>query len=326
MRLPHITAPGSRQFLLTVLLSLVLLGLCANSAFGQSDLFEGLTEEEALFLVRSMDAAEQAEELGQWLAAAEIYLNIWERLPIEEYRFRQAYSLEQARRYREALGIYQELVESEREEIVAAAQQRVSALEEQLADLPGLLQIETNLGALITVDDSTNDVAVDGTVEFEVSEGTHIVTVQLEGYQPDQTEITLEPGEVVELTILLSPIPSPLPDEPSLLAPILLGSLAVAATGTGIVFGVLANDAEQEAWDYDYDGAGASGEAELLLNDRAEDFELVTNISFIAAGALAVGAIVTFVLTQTSDSETIDVPITLETDGESIATQLRLRF
>ena len=326
MRLPHITAPGSRQFLLTVLLSLVLLGLCANSAFGQSDLFEGLTEEEALFLVRSMDAAEQAEELGQWLAAAEIYLNIWERLPIEEYRFRQAYSLEQARRYREALGIYQELVESEREEIVAAAQQRVSALEEQLADLPGLLQIETNLGALITVDDSTNDVAVDGTVEFEVSEGTHIVTVQLEGYQPDQTEITLEPGEVVELTILLSPIPSPLPDEPSLLAPILLGSLAVAATGTGIVFWVLANDAEQEAWDYDYDGAGASGEAELLLNDRAEDFELVTNISFIAAGALAVGAIVTFVLTQTSDSETIDVPITLETDGESIATQLRLRF
>ena len=329
MRLPHITAPSIRPFRFTALLSLVLVVVGAGSAYGQFDPFENLTEEEGLFLIESLEAAEQAEEMEQWSAAAQIYFNIWERLPIEEYRFRQAYSLEQALEYRAALEIFRELAESDREEIVAVAQQRVAILEEQLAALPGLLRMLTNPGALITIDDGMSAEAEDGTFEFEVNAGTHVVVVELEGYESVSGEVTLEPGEVVPLTIVLSPEALiPPPDEPNLLTPILLGSLAVAAAGTGIVFGVLAKDAEEAAWNYDYDAPGASGEAELLLNDRAEDFELITNLSFISAGALATGAIVTFVLTQIgdSDSEDIEVPVTIETDGESVGAQLRWRF
>lgn len=334
---------STRRFLTSSLASTiaaVMLVIFNATPTDAQPAFDSVSEEEAQFLIQSMSAAEQAEGLGQWSAASGIYLQMWEVLPIEEYRFRQGYCLEQAGLYPEALDVFEELASSERPEIVAAAEQRIAVLEGYLADLPGRLRVLTEtLGALITVDEEMSEQAHAGEAEFEVSPGDHMIVVQLDGYVTESEPITIEPGVEVTVEITLTPVAPPdephvvvpeTPEEPpgerDLLWPIVLGSVAVAAAGTGIAFGVLANDAADEAWAYDTTQPGATDEAENLLNERSRDFAAVSNGSFVTAGAFAVGAVLVFVFTGNSDSGTIDAPVGIDTDGETIGAHISWDF
>ena len=173
----------------------------------------------------------------------ELYHGIWELLSVEEYRFREAYCLESAGETLEALAIFRELAESDRSEIVNASGERIEALEQLLADLPAYLRVLTDqLGATITVDELTSRLANEPEVVFEVSAAEHHIAIQLDGYETEQHSVVVDPGEEVELSVVLTqiaepteadlvfdePLPPPVEDD-NLLIPILLGSVAVAA-------------------------------------------------------------------------------------------------
>ena len=343
MKDPSIKPSNERFSPATLLFTIAVVMLVLFSAVPATaqPLFDSVSEEEAQFLIQSMSAAEQAEGLGQWSAAAGIYLQMWEVLPAEEYRFRQGYCLEQAGQFTESMAVFEELLGSERAEIVAAAEQRIAVLDGYLADFPGRLRVLTEqLGALITIDEEMSERADEGEVEFEVTPGEHTIVVELHGYGTESQPVTIEAGAEVEIVIVLSPIaatdephvavteaPPPPPGERDLLWPIVLGSVAVAAAGTGITFGVLANDAADEAWAYDTTQPGATGEAENVLNERSRDFATVSNVSFATAGAFAVGAVLTFVfLGNNSDSGTIEAPVVIDTDGETVGAHITWDF
>ena len=328
-------SPSARFFTIAT----VMLVLSNAAPATAQPTFDSVSEEEAQFLIQSMSAAEQAEGLGQWSAAAGIYLQMWQVLPVEEYRFRQGYCLGQAGQYLESVAVFEELLGSERAEIVAAAEQRISVLEGYLADLPGRLRVLTEqLGALITVDEEMSERAHEGEVEFEVIPGEHTIVVELDGYETSISVIIIEPGGEESIQVELNPIAvtdephvgvteTPPPGELDLLWPIVLGSVAVVAAGTGITFGVLANDAADEAWAYDTTQPGATGEAEDVLNERSQDFATVSNVSFATAGAFAVGAVLTFVFLGTdSDSGTIEAPVVIDTDGETVGAHITWNF
>lgn len=93
------------------------------------------------------------------------------------------------------------------------------------------------------------------------------------------------------------------PQEREIWPPILLGSLAVVAVGSGVAFGVLSEQREQDARDYDASQPGATYLAVEQLNDDAESFATVANVSFGVAGALAVSAVLVWLLTEPDEDD-----------------------
>lgn len=89
------------------------------------------------------------------------------------------------------------------------------------------------------------------------------------------------------------PPPPPESSSRSFVLPIVLGAAAVAACVPGVTFGLQANGAMGEARTRTF-------QAQIIeANQRAASLALGSNISWALAGALAVGAVVTFLLELT---------------------------
>lgn len=325
----YVRRPWVSQLLFSACVAFLAIILSGTAAQAQPDPFDALSDEDALRLVDNLHNAETAERQSRWMDAVDHYHEAWMLVPIEEYRFRQAYCLEQAGEHLDALEIYTELSESERTDIETAANQRTEAIEQLLADLPGRLRIMTDhLGAMIIVDDQTSRLAEEREFVFEVSPGEHEVVVELDGYETEQHAIHVEPGGEAELHIRLALVSEaeatesvgeepevaaeviegdqtdvvidvslpPDSDSDNIVLPILFGGLALAAVGTGVAFGVMANDTADDAWSYDINQPGANDEAQTMLNDRADSYVLAANLSYASAGAFAVGAILSIIL------------------------------
>ena len=202
-----------------------------------------------------MEAAEAAEN---WVVGVRLYREMWQILPVEEYRFGEAYCLEQLGDNLGAIEVLEALVRSPREEVREAAQRQLGPL--RLAEaMPSAMEA----------------------VASAQNQGALAAAATAETPAPTSVE----------------------PPERTIWPPILLGGLAVVAVGSGVAFGVLSEQREQDARDYDASRPGATYLAVEQLNDDAESFATFANISFGVAGALAISSVLVWFLTEPDEDD-----------------------
>jgi len=278
-----------------------------SSALAEDERFESMSDEMAELMLRLLTAAEEAENDGRFDEAVDLYVELWNIEPLDQFRFRQAHCLEQLGQFTNALEVYTELATSTQSDVARNAAARANVLAELLNNLPARLRFMTDqLGASVTIDEESRGVIREGGFEVEVEPGQHRIVIELEGYEPVEHEITVNAGEARDLQVSLERISNPQSEEQtgvSALVPILVGTAAVAVAGTGLAFGLLSNSRAEEEREYDMETPGATVAEMQGLASEAEDFATYANIAFGVAGALAVAAIVTFFFVDGSEGD-----------------------
>jgi len=280
---------------LVCLLTTLALSLPADAQ--PSDPFEGLSEAALAELLDLITAGEEAEAAEEWEAAITIYRRMWHLVPLEEYRFREAHCLAELGDFDQALLVFEQLSRSERPDISEPAAQRAAEVQMQLASAPATLRLTTQpSGAAVTLDGEGVGLTT-APLDLSVEPGQHEVLITLDGYQELRRTVTLEPGEERSLDVALTALDLP-PIQPRAtpLAPWLFGAGTVAAAATGVLFGILSENAAEDERTYDFQADGASRlEADQLAED-AESYATAANISFATAGALGIATVVLVVL------------------------------
>lgn len=332
MNVFDIDPPGASRMFRIVLAAVctcaLLFGTIRTSHAQPRDPFEGLTPDQEEQVVELMDRAALAEDEGRWTDAIEIYEQLWEIVPAEEFEFRRAVCLEQLRFYDQAMEIYMRLANSDRPEISVLAEERIQVVALQRSRRPTTLMIETHVaGAVVLLDDEEIGTTTQEGLTVEVPAGEHMLTIEHEDYYPYEDELLLSPGSQVHYQADLVALPGVVTDTgqgsgqgdgggegdggggeverggPGLVLPVVFGVAAVAAGGTGIAFGLAANSKADEERNFDRHSPGATrADVETLANE-ADDKALIANISFAAAGAFAVTSAILFILHATSGDD-----------------------
>lgn len=113
------------------------VGLVFTSALptpttAQQDPFQSLTDEAARELVDLLEQVDVAEAAEDWYEGVRIYREMWQILPMEEYRFGEAYCLEQLGDVAGAVELLSSLSRSPREEVRHAAASQLEPLRTSL--------------------------------------------------------------------------------------------------------------------------------------------------------------------------------------------------
>ncbi|MBW2455235.1 MAG: hypothetical protein JRI68_12025, partial [Deltaproteobacteria bacterium] len=182
------------------------------------------------------------------------------------------------------------------------------ALEALAARIP-TLQI-----ALEGTDTSLASVSIDGQAvaaealadPIEVNPGEHQLVLEVAGHEPTETTVTAEEGTTGHpVTLTLGPAtaddvgPGPPPDDdaPSIVPPLIVAGVGVAALGLGVVTGILTlNDASELK---DRCPQNPCPEDNESLADSVNTLGTVSTIGFVVGGA-AIGAGVLWLLLQPS--------------------------
>lgn len=120
--------------------------------------------------------------------------------------------------------------------------------------------------------------------------GIHRVTVSREGYRPWDGRVTVNPDSLTVARVSLSPYRSTVTNA----AVYSSAGLAVASLVTGSIFGVLALRSEREF--------NSNTSATVDTFNRGQEQALTADVFFAVAGASALAAVVTYLVTRTGPS------------------------
>jgi hypothetical protein len=260
---------------------------------------------------------QKAFEAGDFAGAFEKFKEANELIPAPHAQYWIALSLDRQEKLDESIAAYEEFLNNPDaakvgEEQVASAKAR---LDELKAKQPGKLSIMTEpSGATIMIDGAP----VEGMTPLvnEQLPGMHKVSISLEGYEPQELEVEVKPGEQVQQKIELierapEPVaaPPPPPPEPAPVAPpppppersivpavVTLG-IAGAGLVTGSIFGAMALSAKS---DFNDNPTAKSA-------DDVERNALISDMSFGIAITLGVTGIVLLTSDEADDSTTASV-------------------
>ena len=244
---------------------------------------------------------QKAFEAGDYPTAHTKFKEANDLIPAPHAEYWLALSLDRQDKLDESIAAYEAFLANPDAAKVGAEQ--VASAQTRLAELKGkvpgkLSLVTTPPGALVTIDGAP----VEGVapVTSELAPGMHKVSVTLEGYEPQELQVEVKPGETVDQGVQLLPVqqpvaavaavaaapppppPPPPPPERSAVPAIVTLSLAGAGLVTGTIFGV---KALQEKQDFE----------DMPTTDRADDVEryaLIADMSFGIAITLGVTGIV----------------------------------
>ena len=128
------SAKAPLRILEVVLVVLVLVtAFLPTPTVAQHDPFQSLSDETAQELVDLLGRVEAAEGAENWVVALRLYREMWQVLPVDEYRFGEAYCLEQLGDTLGAVAVLEALVRSPRDEVREAATRQIEPLRLELA-------------------------------------------------------------------------------------------------------------------------------------------------------------------------------------------------
>jgi hypothetical protein len=185
----------------------------------------------------------------------------------------------------------------------------LKSLRAELSPLNGMLNVSSSpAGATVRVDDK--ELGSTPLSEIALDPGEHQVELELGGHQTHIKKIQVSPGATAIVEATLQPLQ---PTEPAVavhqasmpetkghrrLWTWIAAGGALAAAGTGLAFGLWA----RTSWD-DYRDAATKGDDGRYndLKDAIPTRAMVANVSFAAAGALAVTAAVLYLFVETPE-------------------------
>jgi hypothetical protein len=281
----------NRILLLCAALAITGATVMSASAPAMAQPADGKTKAAAL---KAFKAGKKAFESGDYEAALTAYQEADRIYPGASPKHKIAVCLDKLGRVKDALGAYEAFAESNPGAKYAArvkvADERVSALKEQLAAMPGKVTIVIEPaeaeGLAVTVDGNPAE-----GMELELAGGDHTIMVEATGMEQITREITVEPGEAQEVSITLAPAgdapppPPPEDEESDVHQGMLIGGLVgagVAVVGYGILtaFGGIALGSQSA---YEADPTDE-------LADDAESQALIADVGLIIGGVGTVAA------------------------------------
>ena len=285
-------------------MSAFLLFTLSTTALSQTDPLEQLSEEQLVELFDVLNRADTAEQAGRWSEALGLYQEAESIVPLPEYAFRQAFCLEHLDRRVEALAIYRDIAENGGDsDAVGSAQQRI----ETLAEEPVAVTVESGAsGAEVVID---GDAAGMTPVALQLQAGTYRIVISHEGYDSFAEELIVEPitpAILVASLDLSAPSQTVTEGSPLRWWTISLGVGALGAAVVGTWMGAVSIIAEND-WN-DSKETSSRGDADHFA-ERAEDSARIANYSFIFAGALAAGTLVSLYFDLTREEETTTAPV-----------------
>lgn len=284
------------------------LAIVSADALAQTDPLEQLSEEQLVELLDLLSQADSAERDRQWTRALETYQRAADIVSLPEYTYRQAFCLEHLDRKPEALEMYQELVDSGGDSgAVASAEQRLEAL---LAEPVTVEVLSTPSGSAVSID---GDSVGSTPVVLQLPPGEYDLLVSHDGYDSFEQEILLEPLTPVVLTASLEVTGTSIvaTERPIRWWTISLGVGALAAAGVGTWMGAVSIVAENDWNDAKQGGDSPSSRGDAdHFSERASDSARIANYSFIFAGALAAGALISLYFDLTRDAAEEDETLT----------------
>ncbi len=253
---------------------------------------------------------QKAFEAGDYTVAYDKFKEANDLIPAPHAEYWIALSLDRQGKLEESIQAYESFLANPDaakvgEEQVASAKARVAELK---AKLPGKLSIVTEPpGATIMIDGAP----VEGMSPMvnELEPGMHKISISLEGYEPQEVEVEVKPGEQVEQKVELvenmpepvaappppapapPPPPPPPPPERSMVPAYVTLGIAGAGLVTGSIFGVMALNAKS---DFNDNPTTASA-------DDVERNALIADMSFGIAITLGVTGIVLLTSDEPAD-------------------------
>lgn len=163
----------------------------------EEELFDRLTSEQELEVIRLLDEAEEAYDADNYGVAIDRFHEVHELFPHPRITYRLALAYEEAREYEMALQYYTFFLEQapdaeERGEVG----RKVRDLEDQLGDDRTMIRVESvPIGADIYLGD--RDTAPVGTTPqwVTVEPGSHDIIVDLPGYLSEETTVEIAEGD-----------------------------------------------------------------------------------------------------------------------------------
>lgn len=212
----------------------------------------------------------------------------------------------------EAKQLYQQLVDEDLGdqatgpfgEAQAEGRQALEALAGRIPTLQ--VTLEGTDASLAAVSIDGQPVAAEALADpIEVNPGEHRLVLEVAGHEPAETTVTVEEGTAGHpVTLPVGPAtaeeagPAPPPDEeeaPSIVPPLIVAGVGVAAIGVGVVTGILTLDDAAELKDRCPDNP--CPEDNESLADSVNTLGTVSTIGFVVGGA-AIGAGVLWLLLQ----------------------------
>lgn len=303
----------------------------APSGMTHQEIIESLSDEDADRALDLLGRAREAEAGQDWLEAYALYTDLVTVAPSPRFRFKQADCLEKLGRYTEALEIYRDLLESPEADVVEESAARIAAFEALTQAIVTTIRVQSvPPGAEISVDGVVVGLAVDGGVDLEVEPGAHHVVAALEGYTAAEEDVEAVSGEETVVEIRLTPVADVVePGGRSLVVPLALGGAAVAVAGVGLVLDLAISNDREDSWNSDSDCRnGVAAEKTYCddLWDEAQLFHTLGLVSYGVAGALAVGAVVAFLLGGDEGGEETGVSFSPWTGRRVVGGSIGFRF
>jgi hypothetical protein len=161
---------------------------------------------------------------------------------------------------------------------------------------------------LVFIDGEEIGRAVEGSLNAQIDPGDHRLEARRLSYVTEIRDISIEAATVNELEVVLFEEQDMVQESSGGIHPATwaLGGSSLAFLTAGTVFGTLALDRAEQERTYDLRAPGATREATDQLAEQADNFALAANICFVAGGALAVAAIVTFFVLDRDVEQGID--------------------
>jgi len=136
-----------------ILVSAVLISaILSTPTVAQHDPFQSLSDEAAQELVDLLGRVEAAEAAENWVVALRLYREMWQILPVDEYRFGEAYCLEQLGDTLGAVAVLEGLVLSPRDEVREAATRQIEPLVLQLTTASAIQSVGDSLSQAVIAD------------------------------------------------------------------------------------------------------------------------------------------------------------------------------
>ena len=261
---------------------------------------------------KKFQQATELEQARNWSGALALFREVGQVKMTPQVRYHIAYCQENLGKLVSALGGY-EIALSTASQLGPAFEKEVKERSEALKARIPKLTIKRGKGAAaakIELDGVPLGTTVTG---VPIDPGAHIVEATAPGYQSFNTTITVEEGSEKTLDLELEKFPADTPppgelagepkkvetvkEEPSLVAPIVIGGLGVASLAASGVFFILRNGAISDLEDAcgpQRDQCPASMESTY---DDAKTYNLVSQVT-LGAGIVGVGVAATLLLTQ----------------------------